>query len=137
MFIQTGTWDFNRHRLDYVLGRGLELFKSGLKYIRDKLVKRGASLVLATVPPYSDLSHNPDRGSRNTFAPGAFNALVTSAAVNMAIPVHDELGLILSRCEEFVCYSHYLCRDPKVDNLMHGEVRLIYCNVMLRSVRVP
>ena len=137
VFIQTGAWDFNRHRLDYVLGRGLELFKSGLKYIRDMLVKRGASLVLVTVPPYSELSHNPDRGSRNNFALAAFNALVTSTAVNMAIPVHDEFGLILPRCEEFVCYSHYLCRDPKVDNLMDGEVGLISCNVMLRSVCVP
>ena len=137
VFIQTGAWDFNRHRLDYVLGRGLELFKSGLKIIRNNLVKRGASLVLATVPPYSELSHNPDRGSRNNFALAAFNALVTSAAVNMAIPVHDEFGLILPRCEEFVCYAHYLCRDPKVDNLMHGEVGLISCNMMLRSVCVP
>ena len=125
------------NKLDYILGRGIELFRSSLQHIRDMLLALEASLVVVTTTPYSDSSGNGDRGSRNNFALAAFNSLVTSVAVGLGVPVHDEFGLIVPRCEEFVCYSHYLCRDPEVDNLMHGDAGLISNNMMLRSVCSP
>ena len=135
VFMQTGAWDLNQSKLDYILGPGLALFKKCLADTRDRLIGRGASLVVVTLPPYSDLSTNGDRGGRNNFAIAAFNSLVTAAAVDLGLSVHDEFGVILPRCEEFVCYSHYLCRLPE-DTKVHGPVGLVSSNMMLKSVCV-
>ena len=118
-----------------MLGPGLALFNNCLADTREKLIVRGASLVVVTLPPYSDLSTNGDRGGRNNFAIGAFNSLITAAAVNLGLPVHDEFGVTLPRCEEFVCYSHYLCRLPE-DKKVHEPVGLVSSNMMLKSVCV-
>ena len=135
VFIQTGAWDLFEGGPSFVrtMGNSLNLFLSGLMYIRDMLLARGASLVLVTTPTHADLWHNRNRGHRNNFALAAFNAKLSSAALNMDIPVHDEFGLILPRCEEMAYKAHYLNRDPK-DNSMHGEVGLVSVNVMLRGV---
>ena len=135
VFIQTGAWDLYEGGPSYdcTMGNSLNLFLSGLRYIRDMLLARGASLVLVTTPPHPDLWHSRNRGHRNNFALAAFNAKLSSAALNMDIPVHDEFGLILPRCEEKAHSGHYLNRDLK-DNSMHGEVGLASANVMLRGV---
>jgi len=135
VFIQTGAWDLyvQGPSFDRTMGKSLDLFLSGLRYIRDMLLARGASLVLVTTPPHPDLWLSGSRGHRNNFALAAFNAKLSFAALNMGIPVHDEFGLILPRCEENALNTHYLYRNPK-DNSMHGEVGLISANVMLRGV---
>ena len=136
VFIQTGAWNLmqkGRSSFWRTMGRGIHLFLSGLRYIRDMLLTRGASVVLVTSPPHADLWHSATRGHRNNFALAALNAKLSSAALNMDIPVHDEFGLILARCEERACSSHYLNRIPK-NNSMHGEVGLVSANVMLRGV---
>ena len=133
VFVQTGAWDLNENELEYILGRGFALFIERLAYIRDRLIERGANLIIVTLPPYSYISRNGDRGGRNNFSVAAFNALITSAAVRLGLRVHDEFGLILPRCEEFVCYSHYLCRIPE-ENKMQGAAGLVSSNMMLKSV---
>ena len=135
VFVQTGAWDLNQKKLDYILGPGLALFNKCLADIRDMLTGRGASLVVVTLPPYSDLSTNGDRGGRNNFAIAAFNALVTAAAVNLGLSIHDEFGVILPRSQVFVCHSHYLCRLSK-DKKVHGPVGLVSSNMMLKGVCV-
>ena len=136
VFIQTGSWNLMEKRgpsFKHTMVHGSHRFQSGLRYIRDMLVARGASLVLVTTPPHADFWHNRNRGYRNNFALAALNAKLSSAALNMEIPVHDEFGLILPRCEERALYSHYLNRNPK-NNSMHGEVGLVSGNVMLRGI---
>ena len=88
VFIQTGSWDLFINGPSFIrtMGNSLNLFQSGHRYIRDMLLARGASLVLVTTPPHADLWHNRDRGHRNNFALAAFNAKLSSAALNMDIP---------------------------------------------------
>ena len=135
VFVQTGAWDLSQKKLEYILGPGLALFNKCLADIRDRLTGRGASLVVVTLPPYSYLSTNGDRGERNNFAIAALNALVTAAAVNLGLSVHDEFGVILPHCEKFVCRSHYLCHKPHY-KMVKGPIGLVSSNMMLKSVCV-
>ena len=132
VFLQTGAWDLHpaKKRLDYIMEHGRDKLQSCLKDIKGKLSSRGAKFVIVTTPPFGNLLVGYHRGHRNNFALTAFNAMVTSAAVNLAIPVHDEFGIILPRCEQHILGSHYIARSPK-DNKIRGEVGIISANMML------
>jgi len=138
VFIQTGAWDFYQPRtsVDSTMEYGRKMLRKCMKYINERLFARGAKLVLVTTPPHGNLFRNSARGYRNNFVLTAFNAVVTSAAVNMSIPVYDEFGMILPRCEEHILGSHYIARFPK-DNTIHGDVGIMSANEMLRNICVP
>ena len=137
VFLQTGSWDLCRpgQRFDYIMEHGRDMLQSCLKDIKGKLSSRGAKFVIVTTPPYGNLLGGYPRGHRNNFALTVFNAMVTSAAVNLAIPVHDEFGIILPRCEHHISGTHYIIRRLK-DNKIRGEVGIISANMMLRNLCV-
>ena len=137
VFLQTGSWDLYEaeQRFDYIMEHGRDMLQSCLKDIKGKLSSRGAKFVIVTTPPFGNMLSGHSRGYRNNFALTAFNAMVTSAAVNLTIPVHDEFGIILPRCEYHIARTHYIIRSLK-DNKIRGKVGIISANMMLRNLCV-